>query len=71
MHGVVFVYLVYYLIASIGFMSDLIAQDKKYLAIYPVFLFYFFLSWLVLVSEFNASTNISPASVTPAPPSAY
>jgi len=35
-------------IASFRFMSDLVVPDKKYLATYPVFLFYFFLSWLVM-----------------------
>jgi len=30
-------------------MGDLVAADKKMLAVYPVFLFYLFLSWFVLV----------------------
>ena len=35
--------------SSIGFMGALVNKDKKMLAVYPVFLFYLFLSWFVLV----------------------
>jgi len=35
--------------SSIGFMGALVSEDKKLLAVYPVFLFYLFLSWFVLV----------------------
>merc|ERR1712192_57517 len=35
--------------SSIGFMQALVDDNKKLLAVYPVFLFYLFLSWFVLV----------------------
>ncbi|KAJ3438325.1 protein yipf6 [Anaeramoeba flamelloides] len=35
--------------ASLGFVSPLIPKNKKTLALYPVFLFYFTISWLILV----------------------
>jgi len=35
--------------SSVGFMSTLVVKEKKYLAVYPVLLFYLFLSWFVLV----------------------
>ena len=35
--------------SSIGFMGALVEPNKKMLAVYPVFLFYLFLSWFVLV----------------------
>ncbi|KAJ3434251.1 protein yipf6 [Anaeramoeba flamelloides] len=37
-------------IASLGFISPLIPKNKKTLALYPVFLFYFTISWLILVN---------------------
>jgi len=38
------------IIASIGFMSSLVSEQKKVLAVYPVFLFYLFLAWFALVA---------------------
>ena len=35
--------------SSIGFMGGLVQNEKKMLAVYPVFLFYLFLAWFVLV----------------------
>jgi len=35
--------------SSVGFMGALVDKKKKMLAVYPVFLFYLFLSWFVLV----------------------
>jgi len=36
--------------ASIGFMAGLVPADRKALAVYPVFLFYLVLSWMVVVN---------------------
>ena len=36
-------------ISSIGFMGALVKPERKMLAVYPVLLFYLFLSWFVLV----------------------
>lgn len=33
-----------------GFMGELVHEDKKLLAVYPVFLFYLSLSWYVLIA---------------------
>jgi len=35
--------------ASVGFLSGLVPADRKILAVYPVFLFYIVLSWLIVV----------------------
>ena len=35
--------------SSVRFMGVLVSKEKKLLAVYPVFLFYLFLSWFVLV----------------------
>jgi len=35
--------------ASVGFLSGLVPPDRKVLAVYPVFLFYVVLSWLIVV----------------------
>jgi len=35
--------------ASVGFLSGLVPADRKILAVYPVFLFYVVLSWLIVV----------------------
>lgn len=37
------------LLASVGFMEALVSEDKRILAVYPVFLFYLFLSWYCLI----------------------
>lgn len=37
--------------ASTGFMSALVSEDKRILAVYPVFLFYLFLAWYCLIVE--------------------
>lgn len=36
-------------IASVGFMSTLVSEERKILAVYPVFLFYLFLAWFSLI----------------------
>ena len=36
-------------LASVGFMEALVSEDKRILAVYPVFLFYLFLSWYCLI----------------------
>jgi hypothetical protein len=35
--------------ASVGFMSQLVPEQRKALAVYPVLLFYITISWMVLV----------------------
>ena len=37
--------------ASVGFMSVLVPNEKRALAVYPVLLFYFSIAWLILVSS--------------------
>ena len=37
-----------YNIGSISFMNVLIEDDKKYIATYPIFLFYLFIDWFTL-----------------------
>ena len=36
--------------SSVGFMSELVPEDRKLLAVYPVFLFYFTIGWVILVA---------------------
>ena len=36
--------------ASVGFMAELLPEDRKLLGVYPVFLFYFTLAWVILVA---------------------
>ena len=36
--------------ASVVFMKQIIAPERKVLAVYPVFFFYTFISWMVLIS---------------------
>uniref|UniRef100_A0A7S3UNG0 Protein YIPF n=1 Tax=Oxyrrhis marina TaxID=2969 RepID=A0A7S3UNG0_OXYMA len=36
--------------ASVGFMSDLVPEDRKVLAVYPVWLFYVAIAWLILLT---------------------
>jgi len=36
-------------LASVGFMSTLVSEERKILAVYPVFLFYLFLAWFSLI----------------------
>jgi len=35
--------------ASTGFLSHINIPDRKGLAVYPIFLFYFFISWMILI----------------------
>lgn len=35
--------------ASVGFMAALVPPSRKWLAIYPLFLFYFVLTWLIII----------------------
>jgi len=37
-------------LACIGFMEQLVAEDKKMLVVYPMILFYTTLSWMVLLA---------------------
>ena len=37
-----------YFKASIGFMGALVLEERKLLAVYPVFLFYLFLAWFAI-----------------------
>jgi len=47
--GHVFVIIIFNLIlASIGFMSGFVENDKKMVCVYPIFLFYLVISWFVL-----------------------
>jgi hypothetical protein len=36
-------------LASVSFMSTLVNDERKILAVYPVFLFYLFLAWFSLI----------------------
>ena len=44
--GVAFVWSTY---SSINFIAEMVPADRKELAMYPVFLFYFFLSWFIIL----------------------
>lgn len=35
--------------ASVGFMAQLVQEDRRLLAVYPVVLFYTILSWMILL----------------------
>jgi hypothetical protein len=37
-------------LCSVGFMAQLVPEDRKALAVYPVLLFYLFLGWFILIS---------------------
>ena len=39
---------VYFFLASTGFLADYLPSDRKALAIYPILLFYFAISCLIL-----------------------
>jgi hypothetical protein len=36
-------------LSSVGFMAQLVDDDRKALAVYPVLLFYLFLGWFILI----------------------
>mmetsp|Transcript_40176 Transcript_40176/g.115465 ORF Transcript_40176/g.115465 Transcript_40176/m.115465 type:complete len:214 (+) Transcript_40176:121-762(+) len=36
--------------ASVGFMSELVPEDRKALGVYPVWLFYVAIAWMILIS---------------------
>ncbi|CAL1154784.1 unnamed protein product [Cladocopium goreaui] len=36
--------------ASVNFMSELLPEDRKALGVYPVWLFYVAIAWLILIS---------------------
>jgi len=36
--------------ASVGFMSELVPEDRKALGVYPVWLFYVSIAWMILIS---------------------
>jgi hypothetical protein len=35
--------------ASVGFMAQLVPEDRRFLGVYPVVLFYFVIGWMILV----------------------
>jgi hypothetical protein len=35
--------------ASLGFLSDRVIESRRLLSIYPIFLFYFIISWMILI----------------------
>jgi hypothetical protein len=35
--------------ASVVFMSNVIKEDRRVLAVYPVFFFYTFIAWMILL----------------------
>ena len=37
--------------ASIGFLGETNLQNRRILAVYPIFLFYFIISWVILISK--------------------
>lgn len=37
--------------ASVGFMGQLLPEDKRLLGVYPVLLFYLFIGWMILVQD--------------------
>jgi hypothetical protein len=37
------------ILAAMGFIGEMVPEKKKKLALYPVTLFYLFLSWFVLI----------------------
>lgn len=37
-------------LAALNFLKDLNLENKRALALYPIFLFYFFIAWLILIS---------------------
>eukprot|EP00736_Rhodelphis_marinus_P001371 Rmarinus@m.27821 len=37
-------------VASVGFVSEVVGDDKRLLVVYPVFLFYLALSWMVVLT---------------------
>ena len=44
--GVAFIWASY---SSVGFIAEMVVPEKKGLAAFPVFLFYLFLSWFILL----------------------
>ena len=36
-------------IASVHFIKEMVPEDRKELAMYPVFLFYLFLAWFIIL----------------------
>ena len=44
--GIAFVWSSY---SSVGFIAEMVVPEKKGLAAFPVFLFYLFLSWFILL----------------------
>jgi len=36
--------------ASVGFLAGMVPNDRKLLAVYPVFLFYLVIAWMVVVN---------------------
>jgi hypothetical protein len=42
-------HLIILILASTGFIANLVAPNRKYLAIYPIFLFYLFISWYAIL----------------------
>ena len=45
--------------ASLGFIGQLVPEDRKALALYPVLLFYLFLSWFIIALEGGVQSHCS------------
>jgi hypothetical protein len=43
--------LVWAILASRGFLTDVVPQNRKFLATYPIALFYAVVSWMILVGN--------------------
>jgi len=46
---VIIYFYIKYLIASTKFMAELVSEERRILAVYPVFLFYLFLAWYSVI----------------------
>ena len=40
----------YLYLASVAFVGSLVPSDRKWLAVYPIMLFYIFLSWFAILA---------------------
>lgn len=38
-------------VASVNFLADMNLDNRKLLVLYPIFLFFFCIGWLILISE--------------------
>ena len=42
-------FFVFSCLASVHFIKEMVPEDRKELAMYPVFLFYLFLAWFIIL----------------------